>query len=92
MKELIEAAKKMNTILRECEDGGDTFDETLNRLGSVKVHGVPFPTLMLMEIIDEFAKGHADRQKIRFDIHSTDEAEMQKKYAEASAKWNEKLN
>ena len=89
MKELIEAAKKMNTILRECEDGGDTFDETLNRLGSVKVHGVPFPTLMLMEIIDEFAKGYSERRKKQFDV--TDE-ELQKKYAEASSKWNEKLN
>jgi len=89
MKELIEAAKKMNTILRECEDGGDTFDETLNRLGSVKVHGVSFPTLMLMEIIDEFAKGYSERRKKQFDV--TDE-ELQKKYAEASSKWNEKLN
>ena len=89
MKELIEAAKKMNTILRECEDSGDTFDETLNRLGSIKVHGVPFPTLMLMEIIDEFAKGYSERRKKQFDV--TDE-ELQKKYAEASSKWNEKLN
>ena len=89
MKELVEAAKKMNTILRECEDGGDTFDETLNRLGSVKVHGVSFPTLMLMEIIDEFAKGYSERRKKQFDV--TDE-ELQKKYAEASSKWNEKLN
>ncbi len=91
MKELIEAAKKMNTILRECEDGGDTFDETLNRLGSVKVHGVSFPTLMLMEIIDEFAKGYSERQKKQFDVAASDE-ELQKKYAEASTKWNEKLN
>ena len=91
MKELIEAAKKMNTILRECEDGGDTFDETLNRLGSVKVHGVPFPTLMLMEIIDEFAKGYSERRKKQFDVTASDE-ELQKKYAEASSKWNEKLN
>ncbi len=91
MKELIEAAKKMNTILRECEDGGDTFDETLNRLGSVKVHGVSFPTLMLMEIIDEFAKGHSERQKKQFDVTASDE-ELQKKYAEARSKWNEKLN
>ena len=91
MKELIEAAKKMNTILRECEDGGDTFDETLNRLGSIKVHGVPFPTLMLMEIIDEFAKGYSERQKKQFDVTASDE-ELRKKYAEASSKWNEKIH
>ena len=92
MENLIKAAQKMNKILNDCERDGDTFDQTLNKITAVKVHGVTFPTLMLMEIIDEFAKGHADRQKIRFDIHSTDEAALQKKYAEASAKWNDKLN
>ena len=92
MEDLIKAAQKMNKILNDCERDGDTFDQTLNKITSVKVHGVTFPTLMLMEIIDEFAKGHADRQKIRFDIQSTDEADLQKKYAEASAKWNEKIH
>ena len=92
MEDLIKAAQKMNKILNDCERDGYTFYQTLNKIPSVKVHGVTFPTLMLMEIIDEFAKGHADRQKIRFDIHSTDEADLQKKYAEASAKWNEKIH
>ena len=92
MKELTDATRQMNQILHKCEDDGDNFDTTLNKITAVKVHGVTFPTLMLMEIIDEFAKGYKDREKIRFDISSTDEAELQKKYAEASAKWNEKLN
>ena len=92
MKELIEAASKMNRILNNCERNGDTFDQTLNKITAVKVHGVTFPTLMLMEIIDEFAKGYKDREKIRFDINSTDEKELQEKYAEASAKWNEKIH
>ena len=91
MKELIEAASRMNKILNDCEREGDTFDQTLNKVTAVKVHGVTFPTLMLMEIIDEFAKGYSERQKKQFDVTASDE-ELQKKYAEASAKWNEKLN
>ena len=79
----------MNKILNDCEREGDTFDQTLNKVTAVKVHGVTFPTLMLMEIIDEFAKGYSERRKKQFDV--TDE-DLQKKYAEASSKWNEKLN
>ena len=48
MKELIEAASKINKILNSCERNGDTFDQTLNKITAVKVHGVTFPTLMLM--------------------------------------------
>ena len=63
MKELINATKQMNQILHQCEEDGDTFDTTLNKLSRVKVHGVIFPTLMLMEIIDKFAEGYKERQK-----------------------------
>ena len=90
MKELTDAAKKMNQILHECEEDGDNFDTTLNKLSSVKVHDVVFPTLMLMEIIDRFAEGYKERQK-KIEI-PVDEEELQKKYAEASSKWNDKLN
>ena len=90
MKELINATKKMNQILHECEEDGDNFDTTLNKLSSVKVHDVVFPTLMLMEIIDKFAEGYKERQK-KIEIPATEE-ELQKKYAKASSNWNSKLN
>ena len=90
MKELMDAAKKMNKILHQCEEEGDNFDTTLNKLGSIKVHGVIFPTLMLMEIIDRFAEGYKERQK-KIEIPATEE-ELQKKYAKASSNWNSKLN
>jgi len=90
MKELMDAAKKMNQILHECEEDGDNFDTTLNKLSSVKVHDVVFPTLMLMEIIDRFAEGYKERQK-KIEIPATEE-ELQKKYAKASSNWNSKLN
>ena len=90
MKELIEAAKKMNQILHEFEEDGDNFDTTLNKLSCVKVHEVVFPTLMLMEIIDRFAEGYKERQK-KIEIPSSEE-DLQKKYAKASSNWNSKLN
>ena len=90
MKELMEAGKKMNQILHECEEDGDNFDTTLNKLSSVKVHEVVFPTLMLMEIIDRFAEGYRERQK-KIEIPSSEE-DLQKKYAKASSNWISKLN
>ncbi len=89
MKELIEAAKRMNVILHQCEEEGDNMDVVLNKLSSVKVHGVVFPTLMLLEIIDKFAEGYKDRQK-KIEIPSEDET--RKMYEKASANWNSKLN
>ena len=90
MKELIEAAKKMNQILHQCEEEGDNFDTTLNKLSKVKVHEVVFPTLMLMEIIDRFAEGYKERQR-KINIPASEE-DLQKKYAKASSNWNSKLN
>ena len=87
MKELLDAAKKINKILHESEDEGIGYDVTLNKLNSVKVHGVMFPTLMLMEMIDKFVDGYEDRQKkILYD----DSDEIQKKYEDYSKKWNHK--
>ena len=90
MKELMEAARKMNAILHQCEEEGDNMDVTLNKLNTVRVHGVVFPTLMLSEIIDKFAEGYRERQK-KIEIPASEE-ELQKKYAKASANWNSKLN
>ena len=87
MKELIDAAKKINKILHQCEEEGDNMDVTLNKLTAVKVHGVTFPTLMLLEIIDKFVDGYAERQK---KIVNTDSDEVQEKYDEYSRKWNMK--
>ncbi len=89
MKELIEAAKKMNQILHQCEEEGDNMDVVLNKLSGVKVHGVVFPTLMLLEIIDKFVEGYKDRQS-KIEIPSEDDT--RKMYEKASANWNSKLN
>tara|TARA_R100001594_G_scaffold140512_1_gene185662 strand:+ start:87 stop:359 length:273 start_codon:yes stop_codon:yes gene_type:complete len=90
MKELMEAARKMNAILHTCEEEGDNMDVTLNKLNTVRVHGVTFPTLMLLEIIDKFAEGYKERQK-KIDIPATED-DIRKMYEKASSNWNSKLN
>ena len=87
MKELVSAAKEINKLLQECEDEGVSYDATLAKISAVKVHGVVFPTLMLMEIIDKFVKGYAERQK---KVIVDDSNEIQEKYEEYSKKWNMK--
>ena len=89
MKELIEAAKSINKILRDSEEIGDNFDVTLDKITGIKGHGVPFPTLMLMEIMEKFNEGFDERQKKSF---VSDQEEIQKKYDEAAIKWNTKIN
>jgi len=87
MKELVDAAKKINKILYDSEAQGLGYDATLASLSHVKVHGVVFPTLMLMEMIDKFVDGYEDRQK---KILNDDSDEIQKKYEDYSKKWNHK--
>ncbi len=87
MQELVNAAKEINKLLQECEDEGLGYDATLAKISAVKVHGVVFPTLMLMEIIDKFVKGYTERQK---KVIVDDSNEIQEKYEEYSKKWNMK--
>ena len=87
MKELVDAAKKINKILYDSEAQGLGYDATLASLSHVKVHGVVFPTLMLMEMIDKFVDGYEGRQK---KILSDNSDEIQKKYEGYSKKWNNK--
>ena len=87
MKEMMNAAGKMNKILQECEENGDNVDTTLNKLSAVKVHGVVFPTLMLLEIIGKFAEGAEERAKAKFSTADA-EREVQNKYSDVAEKWN----
>ena len=89
MQELLKAIKEINKILHESEDGGDNFQEVLNKLSHVKVHGVQFPTMMLMEIIDDFVKGYQERRKNSV-MKDFDEKELQDKFASVSMNWNSK--
>ena len=89
MQELLKAVKKIKDILRKCEEENDDFGEVLNKLGHVKVHGVQFPTMMMMEIIDDFVRGYQERQKSSM-MKDFDEKELQDKFASVSMNWNSK--
>ena len=89
MQELLKAIKKIKGILHKSEEADDDFGEVLNKLSHVKVHGVQFPTMMLMEIIDDFAKGYQERRKASV-MKDFDEKELQDKFSSASMNWNNK--
>jgi len=80
---------EIRKILVKCEEEGDNFDVTLDSVSNIKVYGVVFPTLMLMEIIDEFSSKREERERAKFKPGTTDE-ELQNKYQTASRKWNER--
>ena len=87
MQELVKTIKEIREILRKCEEEGDNFQETLGKLSTVTVHGVQFPTAMLMEIIDDYAKGYQERRKKNV-LSGFDEEKLQEKYREAAHNWN----
>ena len=76
MKELIKAIKKFKEILTEAEKNGDEFSLVMAKMSNVKVHGVVFPTMMLMEIIEDFTKSYAERRKAE-KMSGFDEEELQ---------------
>ena len=89
MQELLKAIKKIKVILHNSEEADDNFEEVLNKLSRVKVHGVQFPTMMMMEIVDNFAKGYNERRKASV-MKDFDEKELQDKFASVSMNWNNK--
>jgi len=89
MQELLKALKEIKKILHKSEEEGDNFQEVLDKLNHVKVHGIQFPTMMMMEIIDDFIKGYQERRKSSM-MKGFDEKELQDKYSSVSVNWNSK--
>ena len=89
MQDLRKAAKEIEEILHKCEREEDDFAQTLGKIGDVKVHGVQLPTLMLMEIIDEFVKGRDDRRKSNV-LKGFDEKKLEEKFRQVQLNWNSK--
>tara|TARA_R100000656_G_scaffold58811_1_gene45819 strand:+ start:84 stop:365 length:282 start_codon:yes stop_codon:yes gene_type:complete len=89
MQELVKAIKEIKEILRKCEEERDNFQETLGKLSVITVHDVQFPTAMLMEIIDDYAKSYREREKAKV-MAGFDEEKLQEKYREAAHNWNNK--
>ena len=87
MQNLVKAIKEIRGILRKCEEENDNFQETLGKMSAIKVHGVQFPTLMLMEIIDEFVKGREYRRKSNV-LKGFDEKKLEDKFRQVQLNWN----
>tara|TARA_R110001583_G_scaffold167382_1_gene320171 strand:- start:112 stop:375 length:264 start_codon:yes stop_codon:yes gene_type:complete len=84
IKEMAEAGKKIYDICVQGEDELWSFNQLIDKLSvEVKVHGVPFPTLMFIEIVEKFVDERPQRRK----SETFDEADLQEGYARVSAKW-----
>ena len=83
IKEVAAAGKKIYDILIKAEDEMWDFNEVVNELQvNVKIHGVTFPTLMLIEIIDKFVEDKSKREN-----RKPDERHVQEGFDRVSAKW-----
>jgi hypothetical protein len=84
IKEMAEAGKKIYDICVQGEDELWSFNQLIDKLSvEVKVHGVPFPTLMFIEIVEKFVDERPQRRK----SETFDEADLQEGYTRVSAKW-----
>ena len=84
IKEMAEAGKKIYDICVQGEDELWSFNQLIDKLSvEVKVHGVPFPTLMFIEIVEKFVDERPQRRK----SETFDETDLQEGYARVSEKW-----
>tara|TARA_R100000742_G_C4249120_1_gene67628 strand:- start:177 stop:425 length:249 start_codon:yes stop_codon:yes gene_type:complete len=82
MSALLDATEEINKILVNSAEVGDSMPTVLDKLSRVKVHGVVFPRIMLVELIGEFAE--------KVSKHS--EPDMQSSFDTAQRKWSDTLN
>ena len=81
---LIEAAVRIDKILRESIDKGSGFYDTLSQIKAVKVHGIEFGNQMLLEVMLEYVKNYTDFVKTEEDI--------QEMFDKAESGWSKKFN
>ena len=83
IKEMAEAGKKIHDICIKGEDEMWSFNELIDKLTvEVKIHGVTLPTLMFIEIVNQFIDERPNRRERTFD-----EVDLQEGYARVSEKW-----
>tara|TARA_R100001530_G_scaffold95411_3_gene66355 strand:+ start:287 stop:535 length:249 start_codon:yes stop_codon:yes gene_type:complete len=82
MSALLDATKEINEILANSAKANESMPAVLDKLSEVKVHGVVFPRIMLVELIGEFAE--------KISKHS--EPDMQSSFDAAQRKWSDTLN
>ena len=83
IKELAEAGKKIHEICVQGEDELWSFNQLIDKLTvEVKIHGVTLPTLMFIEIVNQFIDERPQRRERTFD-----ETDLQEGYERVSEKW-----
>ena len=81
MESLVKAAHQIKIILAESAQAGDSVPTVLDKLSEIKVHGVVFPRIMLVELIGEYA------EEVAREIVDGD-PDMQQSFDEAERKWS----
>ena len=81
MESLVKAAHQIKIILAESAQAGDSVPTVLDKLSEVKVHGVVFPRIMLVELIGEYA------EEVAREIVDGG-PDMQQSFDEAERKWS----
>tara|TARA_R100000008_G_scaffold5503_1_gene3282 strand:- start:195 stop:443 length:249 start_codon:yes stop_codon:yes gene_type:complete len=80
---ITKAVDKINNILRKSHKEGDSMVMTLDKLSIVKCHGVVFPRIMLVEIMNDFVDNINKEEK---------EPKMQDSFDRAERKWSDSVN
>ena len=81
MESLVKAAHQIKIILAESAQAGDSVPTVLDKLSEIKVHGVVFPRIMLVELIGEYA------EEVAREIVDGG-PDMQQSFDEAERKWS----
>ena len=81
MESLVKAAHQIKIILAESAQAGDSVPTVLDKLSEIKVHGVVFPRIMLVELIGEYA------EEVAREIVDGD-PDMQQSFDAAERKWS----
>ena len=83
IKEMAEAGKNIHDICVKGEEELWSFNQLIDALTvGVKIHGVTLPTLMFIEIVNQFIDERPNRQKRTFD-----EVDLEEGYSRVSEKW-----
>ena len=85
IKELNNVSKSIYDICVTAENEKWSFDSLIDHLQvNAKCYGVPFPTLMLLEIVDQFIQDRPMRDKRK----KTQGEDVQEGFDRVAPKWN----
>ena len=92
MKSLVKAGNEIIKIALECENQLEDLPHVVGRIqAEIKVHGHPLPTIMILDLIEEFLNDREERKKSRA-MEGFDEVEVEKAFGRVSRKWSGQEN